>query len=179
MKGEYLLFNLLVVAGPLVLSFWGPTYFVHRFRAAAAALVAAAPPFILWDALVADRHWFFNPQYTLDLRLAGLPPGELAFFLTVPFACLYSWEMLLKPERGRTIEGLRVLYLPLLGLAPVGLYLFSVGLEYTGLTLLSLALVGLIDLVSGVRVLTHSRFLPFVALVAVFTLAFNGYLLAH
>ncbi len=179
MKGEYLLFNLLVVAGPLVLSFWGPTYFVHRFRAAALALLLAAPPFILWDALVADRHWFFNSQYTLDLRLAGLPPGEIAFFLTVPFACLYSWEMLLKPERGRTIDGLRLLYPPLLLAAPAGLYLVSNGLEYTGLTLLSLALVGLIDLVSGVRVLTHSRFLPFIALVAAFTLAFNGYLTAR
>ena len=80
MPGEYLLFNLLVLAGPVALSFWSRTRFVHLWPLVAAAAATAAVPYVAWDAWVTGRHWWFNPEYSLPHRPPGLPPGEWLFF---------------------------------------------------------------------------------------------------
>ena len=103
MAGEYLLFNLVVVAGPLLAGRYPPTSFRHRWIPALVAAITVAVPFVAWDALVTGRHWTFNEAYT-SVRLLGLPLGEWAFFLTVPLACSSTWEMLsggVDPARSR------------------------------------------------------------------------------
>lgn len=179
MKGEYLLFNLLVLAGPLLLSFWRRTPFVHRFGAVALACLLASTPYVVWDALVTDRHWWFNPAYTLDWRPLGLPPGEWLFFVTVPFACAFSWEFLIKPERGRIEPGRAWIYAPLPLLVPAGLWVYSLGKEYTGLTLMALGFAASVDWLSGVRLLTRTRYPAFAALLFAQVFVFNGYLTAR
>ncbi|MDX1579770.1 MAG: hypothetical protein R3266_14895, partial [Gemmatimonadota bacterium] len=72
MRAEYLLFDLAVLSAPLVLSFVpGSTYFAHRFTKAFTAILIAAAPFLLWDILVAGRHWWFADAYTLGPELLG------------------------------------------------------------------------------------------------------------
>ena len=60
MPGEYLIFNLLVLAGPLGLSFWHRTKFVHLWPLAFLAVALPGVPYLVWDALVTGRHWEFN-----------------------------------------------------------------------------------------------------------------------
>jgi hypothetical protein len=37
--------------------------------------IAVAAPFLMWDAAVTGRHWWFSP--------------EILFFIAAPFACLF------------------------------------------------------------------------------------------
>lgn len=56
----------------------------------AAALVAV--PFITWDILFTARGiWWFNPDYTIGLSIAGLPVEEYLFFICIPFSCVFTY----------------------------------------------------------------------------------------
>ena len=79
MPGEYLIFNLLVLAGPLGLSFWHRTKFVHLWPLAFLAVALPGVPYLVWDALVTGRHWEFNEAFSLPVRWRGharLPHGR-------------------------------------------------------------------------------------------------------
>lgn len=91
---EYLLFNLLVLAGPLAMSFEPHVRYLRRWPAALGAALIMLIPFAVWDILVTGRHWWFNPLYTSGTFIGPLPAGEWLFFITVPFASLFVWEVL-------------------------------------------------------------------------------------
>jgi lycopene cyclase domain-containing protein len=93
MSYEYLLFNLLVLSGPVIFSFDRTVRFFRYWRPAAMAILLISPLFILWDAYVTGRHWWFNRLYTTGPAPLGLPIGEWLFFFTVPFACLFIWQI--------------------------------------------------------------------------------------
>ena len=60
MRAEYLLFDLVVVVPPLLLSQLPAAGMAGRWRDALRAILVMAVPFVVWDALVAGRHWRFN-----------------------------------------------------------------------------------------------------------------------
>jgi lycopene cyclase domain-containing protein len=82
-KYEYIFLNLIILTGPLVMSFEKQIRFVSKWRHAFPAILIVAIPYLIWDASVTGRHWWFNERYTLDFRLAGLPLEEWLFFFTV------------------------------------------------------------------------------------------------
>lgn len=56
-----------------------------------AALIVAIP-FIIWDAWFTARGvWWFNTDYTLGWRIAGLPIEEILFFICIPFSCVFTY----------------------------------------------------------------------------------------
>jgi len=56
-------------------------------------MIIVGIPFIIWDAVAASRgDWYFNPDYTLKYKIAGLPVEEILFFITVPYAILFLYE---------------------------------------------------------------------------------------
>jgi lycopene cyclase domain-containing protein len=81
MKFEYLILNLLIVAGPLALSFEKKMRFVAKWRHAFPVIIVIAIPFLIWDAMVTGRHWWFNENYTLDFRVMGLPMRNVCSLL--------------------------------------------------------------------------------------------------
>jgi lycopene cyclase domain-containing protein len=176
---EYLIFNLLVISGPLILASMRRFYFLDRWPYALPAIGAAAIPYLIWDALVTGRHWMFSETYTLNIRLANLPLEEWLFFLTVPFACLFTWEMITKylPDR-HTDTGRTVRYLSLLFPA-AGLIFFYYGREYSGLVMFFLTLVIYLDKVLATNLVYQKRFYWYLLMIVVFTFMFNGYLTAR
>jgi len=90
----YTLIALAVGAGPLALSFDTRVHFWTHWGAAFPALALTGLLYLVWDALVVRRgDWQFNPDFTGRFRLFGLPLGEILFFVTVPYACLFLYEV--------------------------------------------------------------------------------------
>jgi lycopene cyclase domain-containing protein len=139
------------------------------------AIAIPAIPFLLWDMFVTGTHWHFNPEYVSGIKIINLPIEEILFFITVPFACLFTWEMIIRRVKEKPIDlhGLRLLlYLAL----PAGIYFFSIGKRYTGLTLSFIFLANLVDQFLKTNLLFDRRFYFYLLLIVIFTLIFNGYL---
>lgn len=139
------------------------------------AIAIPAIPFLLWDVFVTGTHWHFNPEYVSGIKIINLPIEEILFFITVPFACLFTWEMIIRRVNEKPIDlhGLRLLlYLVL----PAGIYFFSIEKQYTGLTLSFIFLANLVDQFLKTNLLFDKRFYFYLLLIVIFTLIFNGYL---
>ncbi len=179
MRAEYLLFDLLVFAGPAVLSLLPSSRFGPRARSILLAVVLVAIPFVVWDAAVAGRHWWFDPRYTLGIDVFGLPVEEVAFFVAVPYASVFSWETLVGGARARPAWSGRWIYVAAAASIPGGAVVYMTGLEYTGLTVIALGVAGVLDHGLGTGLVRMPRFWGFVGLVLGFTLVFNSYLTAR
>jgi lycopene cyclase domain-containing protein len=176
-KAEYLLFNLLILAGPLIMSFEKQIRFAGQWRYAWPAIVLVAIPYIIWDALVTGSHWWFNEKYTLDFRLAKLPIEEWLFFFSVPFAALFSWEVIkFHYRRDRKLHFMRRVRYGLYALQLAGLIFFANGKEYTGLMLIFLGAAFISDRVLRTNLFLRRRFFIYLAVVIGFIFIFNGYL---
>ena len=179
MAYEYLLFNSLVLSGPLIFGSMKRFYFMDRWAYVLPALIIPAIPFIIWDALVTGRHWMFNETYTMDYRIALLPLEEILFFITVPFACLFTWEMISKYLPGGEVRsGKIVRYLSLLFPA-AGLIFFYYGKEYTGIVMFFLAFAVFLDKTLETDLIVQKRFYWYLLIISAFMLLFNGYLTAR
>jgi len=92
-KQLYSLIALVSVAGPLALSFDEKVHFWTHAPAVGLAILTVGLLYLLWDAFVTARgDWQFNPVYTGDFRIFGLPTGEILFFIAIPYACLFVYE---------------------------------------------------------------------------------------
>jgi lycopene cyclase domain-containing protein len=179
MKWEYLIFNAVIIAGPLLYSFDDEIRYVDHWKSAAAGIVAGLVPFIIWDALVTGRHWWFNKSFTSGITIAGLPLGEWLFFITVPFACIFVWEIITYRKELNQIDSLKLIYYVLFAGIGIGIWAFASGLEYTGLVLIALGAVAMLDMFTNSYVLLQSRTYLFLAIVIGLVLVFNGYLTAR
>lgn len=87
-------FLLLVAAGvvPFVVSFWPPLRFWSHGRALFVSLATTFVVFVAWDVIAVHRgHWAFRSDRVAPLSWAGLPLDELAFFVVIPFCCIFTW----------------------------------------------------------------------------------------
>ena len=179
MKFEYLLFNLIVLAGPAVSQFNRQIKHISQWRLKLFTNGIVMIPYIIWDALVTGSHWQFNKAYTLDFRLLGLPIEEWLFFITVPFGCRLVWETLPDTRLSTQLKPLRHIRTVLYATLPIGISVFSTGRQYTGLVLCCLGLVGLADTLLRTNLLLRPKTYLYLAIVAGLILAFNGYLTAR
>ncbi len=179
MKFEYLIYNLVIIAGPLALSFEKGVHYISRWKYFLPAIVVVLIPFIIWDSLVTGKHWWFNEHYTLDFRLAGLPLEEWLFFITVPFACLFVWEIIRTKSRNPVRLKLSpIQWLLIAGFIPGIFFLFD-GRHYTGITLFALGITALLDMLLKTDILLRPRTYLYLAIITAFILIFNGFLTAR
>ncbi len=176
---EYLIFNTIILTGPVVLSFDKGVNYISKWKYAFSAIAVVLIPFIMWDALVNGRHWWFNDLYITGIKIAGLPVEEWMFFITVPFSVLFIWEIL-HAKTGNPVstklKNIKIFFILLI--IPSGIFLLA-GKEYTAIAFLALALAGGIDLVVDTRILARPNTYIYLGIVFLLNLIFNGYLTAR
>lgn len=91
----YLLLNLFTIAFPLFRSFENKIHYARNWGPLFTAITFTGSFFLIWDHYFTTWGvWGFNPQYILGLYMFALPLEEWLFFITVPFACVFIYEVL-------------------------------------------------------------------------------------
>lgn len=95
-KYLYLILNILTISFPLIRSFEPKINYSSKWSSLFPAILFTGAFFLVWD------HWFtvmgvweFNPRYLVGIYFFQLPLEEWLFFLTVPFACVFIYEVLI------------------------------------------------------------------------------------
>jgi len=90
----YILINLVVFVPVLLLSFDKKVAFWKKRRALFKSIVVVGTLFILWDITFTYMGiWGFNNKYLLGISIINLPLEELLFFITIPYASLFTYEV--------------------------------------------------------------------------------------
>ena len=90
----YLIINLLTFIFPIIQSFESKIKFVKNWKFVFPAIFLTGTFFIIWDVFKTKYGvWSFNEEYLLGMYLINLPLEEWMFFLTVPFACVFVYEV--------------------------------------------------------------------------------------
>jgi len=180
MTAEYLLLNGLILIGPLALSFDRRVHFVQYWSRLFPAMILMMIPFIIWDSLVTGRHWWFNTSYTLPYRIFNLPVEEWLFFITVPYACIFTWEVLVEYFSNKEWPSLRLLPIILFTVTvPLALLALIYGKEYTAIVFFAFGFVFFLDYLLKTGLFIQRRTYVFLALLTLMMLVFNGYLTAR
>ncbi|MGY6561989.1 MAG: lycopene cyclase domain-containing protein [Luteibaculaceae bacterium] len=91
----YILINLLVISVPLSRSFENKVAMYKKFGPIFKSIALMAGLFLAWDIWFTHLGvWGFNDLYNPNFKLFGLPPGEIMFFITVPYTCLFVYLVL-------------------------------------------------------------------------------------
>ncbi|MDO8930550.1 MAG: lycopene cyclase domain-containing protein [Bacteroidota bacterium] len=91
----YLLLLIASIAVPLALSFDKNVQYYKNLKYILPAILVTAALFIVWDINFTKANvWSFNHEYTLGKDIKGLPIEEWLFFLVIPYACVFIYEVL-------------------------------------------------------------------------------------
>jgi lycopene cyclase domain-containing protein len=89
------------LAATLPLEWLLGTRVLAQWRRLGLTLLITATPFLAWDFYaVAQDQWSFDGDQTLGVDVpGGLPVEEVAFFVVIPLAILFSLEAVLAVRR--------------------------------------------------------------------------------
>ena len=92
----YLILNLGSLSVPLFYSIFEKKFhFIQYFKIALISIVLVAIPFLIWDGIfTAEGIWGFNSDYFLGTIFFKMPIEEWMFFFCIPYACLFTHEVL-------------------------------------------------------------------------------------
>lgn len=91
----YLWLNVLSFAGPFLLSFDKKVHFYTHWKTLFPAILVVGAGFISWDIYFTEHGiWGFNPDYLSAINIVNLPIEECLFFFTVPYACVFIYEVM-------------------------------------------------------------------------------------
>ncbi len=94
MKYTYLLINLAVILGPIFMSCEKKLHFVDKWKTTIIPISLNAILFLIWDYLFIQQGvWGFNPDYIIGINILNIPIEEILFFITIPFAGLFVYEV--------------------------------------------------------------------------------------
>ena len=175
----YVLITLLVISGPLALSFDKRVAFFRQWKRLIVAIIPVSAIYLLWDVLVTERgHWSFKPEYAGSWQPLGLPAGEWLFFFVVPYACLFILEVVrayFPRKRFTNIKLVRTLAVGAIILLLGGSYLWR-DQAYTVLALLAAAAWVALTVSMRIELLTDSHLYLFFGLSIMAFFVVNGVL---
>lgn len=91
----YLWINLLTFLFPFLLSFDKKVAFFKSWRSVIPATLMVGVIFIVWDIYFTKNEiWWFNEEYLTGIYIFGLPIEECLFFFTIPYACVFIFEVI-------------------------------------------------------------------------------------
>ena len=101
MSLTYLLLNLCIIAVPLWYTPDKRTAYYRRLPALGFSIAVVSTCYLLWDILVTARgEWSFNGKYLTGVQILNIPLEEVLFFITVPYSCLFLYEVVLYATKG-------------------------------------------------------------------------------
>lgn len=90
----YLILNLACIFFPFILSFDKKIAYYKLWKPLFIGMLISAAFFIIWDVLFTKLGvWSFNPTYIIGIYIFNLPIEEILFFITVPYACIFIYEV--------------------------------------------------------------------------------------
>lgn len=128
----YLAVNAGSIVAPLLLSFDRKVAFYKTWKYFIPANLITLTFFIVWDILFANAGiWGFNDAYLTGTRILALPIEEWLFFFTIPYACVFLYEVFKAWIPGNPFKrwGKPMLYLA--GIIALIFVLFNFGRWYT------------------------------------------------
>lgn len=91
----YLALILFTLSYPLYKSFEEKINYVSKWKFLFPAIISSAIFFIAWDIWFTKIGvWKFNPDYILGIYILNLPIEEWLFFIVIPFACIFIYEVM-------------------------------------------------------------------------------------
>lgn len=143
----YLYLNIFTILFPLLLSFDKRVAFYKNWSALWPAILVNAVLFIVWDVFFTETGvWGFNNEYLTGIYLFNLPLEEVLFFITVPYACVFIYDVLntyvekdLLQPYSKAIAFFLMMVLPLIAL-------FNIERLYTSITFVALTIAHLVHL---------------------------------
>ena len=140
-KYIYLAINLATVFFPFVLSFDKKVAFYKQWKYLFPAAILTAFLFILWDYFFTNTNvWQFNDKYILGIKILQLPIEEWLFFFTVPYACVFIYEVLPKYFKSPFSHKSSKLFFIILAVLLLISGLFFIGRIYTSTVFIGTAL---------------------------------------
>lgn len=98
----YLTLNICTILVPFIASFYPKAPFIASWKRIIPALFVPMTLFIIWDVIFTEKGvWGFTPKYLSGIYIINLPLEEWLFFITVPYACLFTYFALkyLRPAK--------------------------------------------------------------------------------
>lgn len=94
MKWMYLFLDIGTFLCPFLLSFDKNVKYRNSWLSAFLASLVIAIPFLIWDSIFTENEfWGFNPDYISGIYIYNLPLEEVLFFILIPFACTFIYEV--------------------------------------------------------------------------------------
>jgi lycopene cyclase domain-containing protein len=91
----YLIINFLILIIPLVLSFDKKVSYYKNIRPIIFSILVVGAIYIIWDSVAVSRgDWSFNSDFVTGYNLLNLPIEEILFFITVPYSCIFIYEVI-------------------------------------------------------------------------------------
>lgn len=91
----YLVINFFTILYPIAQSFEHRLNYYKKWQFLFPSILITGIFFIIWDILKTNYGvWYFNPKYLIGINIINLPIEEWLFFLTVPYACVFIYEVL-------------------------------------------------------------------------------------